>query len=134
MPHKPGSATLADLRAVVGSGGWLDSAQDVDPYTHDFRRLYRGSTPLVLLPRDVAEVAQVLRICDRDAVALVPQGGNTSYCGAATPDESGSQIVLSMRRLNRIRLYARRGASRGARGKPSIPVELGLGGVRTDRR
>jgi FAD/FMN-containing dehydrogenase len=103
MPHKPGSATLADLRAVVGSGGWLDSAQDVDPYTHDFRRLYRGSTPLVLLPRDVAEVAQVLRICDRDAVALVPQGGNTSYCGAATPDESGSQIVLSMRRLNRIR-------------------------------
>jgi FAD/FMN-containing dehydrogenase len=44
-----------------------------------------------------------LRICDRDAVALVPQGGNTSYCGAATPDESGSQIVLSMRRLNRIR-------------------------------
>jgi len=103
MPHKPGPKTLAELRAVVGSGGWLDSAQDVDPYTHDFRRLYRGSTPLVLLPRDVAEVAQVLRICDRDTVALVPQGGNTSYCGAATPDESGTQIVLSMRRLNRIR-------------------------------
>ena len=35
--------------------------------------------------------------------AVVPHGGNTSYCGAATPDESGSQLVLSMRRLNRIR-------------------------------
>ncbi len=103
MPHKPGPATLADLRAVVGTGGWLDSARDVDPYTHDFRRLYQGSTPLVLLPRNVAEVAQILRICHRDEAALVPQGGNTSYCGAATPDESGSQIVLSMRRLNRIR-------------------------------
>ena len=34
---------------------------------------------------------------------MVPHGGNTSYCGAATPDESGAQIVLSMRRLKRIR-------------------------------
>jgi len=33
----------------------------------------------------------------------VPYGGNTSYCGGATPDESGSQIVISMQRLNRVR-------------------------------
>jgi FAD/FMN-containing dehydrogenase len=69
----------------------------------DFRRLYRGATPLVLLPRSVDEVAQILKICDREDVALVPHGGNTSYCGGATPHEDGSQIVLSMRRLNRVR-------------------------------
>jgi FAD/FMN-containing dehydrogenase len=65
--------------------------------------LYRGATPLVLMPRDTREVCRVLEICNRREAAVVPHGGNTSYCGAATPDESGTQIVLSMRRLNRIR-------------------------------
>jgi FAD/FMN-containing dehydrogenase len=69
----------------------------------DFRRIYAGATPLVLLPRTTDEVAQVLRICWRDEVAVVPHGGNTSYCGGATPDESGSQVVVSLQRLNRVR-------------------------------
>jgi FAD/FMN-containing dehydrogenase len=55
------------------------------------------------MPRSVDEVAKILTLCHRDEAAVVPHGGNTSYCGGATPDESGSQIVLSMRRLNRVR-------------------------------
>src|SRR5271165_3862013 len=102
MPRKPSSATLAELRAV-GGGGAFESAQDVEPCLHDFRRLYHGATPLVLQPRETAEVAEILRICNREQVAVVPHGGNTSYCGGATPDESGSQVVISMRRMNRIR-------------------------------
>ena len=99
----PNTATLEELKAAVGAGAWLDSPDAVAPYLSDFRRLYQGATPLVLLPHNVDDVAKILRICYRDDVAVVPHGGNTSYCGAATPDESGSQIVLSMRRLNRIR-------------------------------
>src|SRR5271168_1551420 len=103
MPRPPSSATLAQLRSVVGSGAWLDSPADIAPYLSDFRGLYHGATPLVLLPRNVDEVARILAICNRDETALVPHAGNTSYCGAATPDESGSQVVVSMRRLNRVR-------------------------------
>jgi FAD/FMN-containing dehydrogenase len=103
MPHPPEPATIAQLKAVVGDGAWLDSPDDIAPFTTDFRGLYRGATPLVLLPREVDQVARILAICNRDELAVVPHGGNTSYCGGATPDESGSQIVLSMRRLNRIR-------------------------------
>ncbi len=103
MPRPPDLNTLGELKAVVGSGFWLDSPDAVAPFLTDFRRLYHGSTPLVLLPRNVDEVAQILGICNRDEAALVPHGGNTSYCGGATPDEAGSQIVLSMRRLNRVR-------------------------------
>jgi FAD/FMN-containing dehydrogenase len=103
MPRKPDAATLADLKAAVGAGNWQDAPADTEPYVRDFRRLYHGSTPLVLLPRDVAEVARILAICHRDEVAVVPQGGNTGYCGGATPDESGAQIVLAMRRMHRVR-------------------------------
>src|ERR1700692_3683963 len=103
MPRPPDPKTLGELKAAVGSGSWLDSPDAVEPYLTDFRRLYYGATPLVLLPRSVEEVAQILRICNRDEVAVVPHGGNTSYCGGATPDEAGSQIVLTLRRLNRVR-------------------------------
>ncbi len=103
MPRPPSEATLTELKAAVGGGGWLDSPEDQSPYLSDFRRLYRGATPLVLKPRDASQVSAILQICHRHEVAVVPHGGNTSYCGAATPDESGSQIVLSMRRLNRVR-------------------------------
>jgi len=103
MPRPPDPNTLGELKAAVGTGGWLEGADATAPFVTDFRRLYRGATPLVLLPRDVEAVAKVLRICNRESVAVVPHGGNTSYCGGATPDEAGSQIVLSVRRLNRVR-------------------------------
>ena len=103
MPRAPDLDTLGELKAAVGSGSWLEAPDAVAPFLSDFRRLYHGATRLVLLPRNVAEVAQILRICHREEVAVVPHGGNTGYCGGATPDEAGSQIVLSLRRLNRIR-------------------------------
>ena len=100
-PLKP--ETLAELKVAAGDGGWIDSSGDLSAYTVDFRGLYRGATPLVLLPRTVDQVAHIMAICHRREVGVVPHGGNTSYCGGATPDESGSQIVLAMKRLNRIR-------------------------------
>src|SRR5580692_6920708 len=103
MPRRPDLETLGELKAAVGEGSWLESPDAVAPYLTDFRRLYQGSAALVLLPRSVDEVARILQICNRDEVAVVPHGGNTSYCGGATPDDSGAEIVLSLRRLNRVR-------------------------------
>src|SRR6202790_3827194 len=103
MPRPPDLDTLGELKAAVGSGSWLEAPDAVSPFVIDFRRMYHGATPLVLFPGNVDEVAQILRICNRESVAVVPHGGNTSYCGGATPDERGSQIVLSLRRLNRVR-------------------------------
>jgi len=99
----PTAQTLAELKAVVGANGWLEAAADVAPYTVDLRGLFRGSTPLVLLPSELAQVARILTICHREHIAVVPCGGNTGYAGGATPDESNTQIVLAMRRLNRVR-------------------------------
>jgi FAD/FMN-containing dehydrogenase len=103
MLDRPDPNTLSELKAAVGDGAWLESPDDVAPFLSDFRHLYHGSAPLVLLPRNVDEVARILQICNRAEVAVVPHGGNTSYCGGATPDETGAQIVLSLRRLNRVR-------------------------------
>ena len=97
------SAALAALKTALGPGGWLDAPADVEPYLVDFRRLYRGRTPLVARPDSVEEVAAVVKICHAEHLGIVPHGGNTSYCGGATPDDSGAEVVLSLARLNRIR-------------------------------
>jgi FAD/FMN-containing dehydrogenase len=98
------SATLLDhLRSIVGPQGYLDQPDDVTPYTTDHRKLYRGATPLVLRPDSTAQVSAILRACNEARVGVVPVGGNTGYCGGATPSADGSQIVLSLARMRRVR-------------------------------
>jgi FAD/FMN-containing dehydrogenase len=98
-----GAARLAELRGLLGADSVLTDAADTEPFLVDQRQLYRGSALAVVLPRDVAGVARVIGWCNQHRIGVVPQGGNTSYCGGATPDESGRQLLLSLRRLNRIR-------------------------------
>ncbi len=81
----------------------LTAPADVAPYLTDHRGLYHGRACAVLLPRTVEQVSQALALCNERRVGVVPHGGNTSYCGGATPDESGRQIVLALARLDRIR-------------------------------
>ncbi len=101
MPIDP--AIIDRLREIVGAAGYLEQPADVEPYLIDHRRLFRGRSPLVLRPGSVEQVAAIVRTCNDARVGVVPHGGNTSYCGGATPDELGGQIVLSLARLNRIR-------------------------------
>lgn len=75
----------------------------VAAYTTDFRRLYTGSARALLRPRDTAEVQAIVRACAEARVPLVPQGGNTSYCTAATPSRSGDELIVSLERMNRVR-------------------------------
>ena len=94
---------LAGLREILGADGVLTADADCARYLSDHRHLYQGRARAVLRPRTVAEVARLLALCNAQRVGVVPQGGNTSYCGGATPDESGRQVVLALERLNRIR-------------------------------
>jgi len=93
---------LGTLRGILGDSDLLTGA-DCAPYLTDHRRLYEGRALAVALPRTVAQVSRILAACNAARTGVVPQGGNTSYCGGATPDESGRQLLLSLRRLNRVR-------------------------------
>lgn len=95
--------TLQRLKDAVGPTGYLENPSDTEAYVVDARELYHGKTSLVLRPATTDEVAAVVRICAESAIPITPQGGNTGYCGGATPDESGHQIVISLARMNRIR-------------------------------
>jgi FAD/FMN-containing dehydrogenase len=94
------------LVAAVGPGQVL-SEGDLSAWEIDWRRRYRGRALAVVRPGSTAEVAAVLRACAAHGAGVVPQGGNTGLVGGSVPDASGSQILLSLLRLNRIRAIDR---------------------------
>lgn len=97
------AAPLERIRAVVGDRGMLTDAVDLEPYVVDWRGVFRGATPAVVRPANTAEVAAVVKICAETRTPIVPQGGNTGMCGAATPSPAGDEVVLCLGRMNRIR-------------------------------
>jgi len=94
---------LQRIRVLLGPAGCIDAPELTARFLTDFRGFYQGATPFVACPATTAEVSQVLAPCNEARIAVVPQGGNTSYCGGATPSARGDQLVLSLHRLNRIR-------------------------------
>ena len=86
-----------DPRAVV-----TDEAA-IAPWLTDWRRRFHGSSSLLLAPSTTAEVAMIVAAAAAARVPLVPQGGNTSMVGGATPPVDGTAAILSLRRMNRLR-------------------------------
>ena len=91
------------LAGLLDEAGIISDPARTAPMLRDHRALYRGHALAVVAPADTAAVARVVAFCNQHRIGVVPQGGNTSYCGGATPDASGSQILLSLARLNRVR-------------------------------
>ncbi len=96
------SGLLEHLRAVVGADHVLHEG-DLSAYELDWRKRYRGRALAVVRPADTAQVAAVVKMCAAAGTSLVPQGGNTGLVGGGVPDDSGTQIVLSLARMKRIR-------------------------------
>ncbi len=94
---------LSTLRAVLGDDAVLTDAADRAGYETDLLRTRTGQALAILRPGSTAAVAAAVRLCADAGVAVVPQGGNTGFCGGATPPTDGSAVVLSTERLTRIR-------------------------------
>ena len=99
----PGATLLARVAGAVGPAQVRTAPDDLAPHLLDWRGRYRGAARALVLPGTTAEVAAVVSICRELRVPVVPQGGNTSLCGAATPAPDGHAIVLALSRMQRVR-------------------------------
>jgi FAD/FMN-containing dehydrogenase len=94
---------ISDLSEVLEQKYILTKDEDKAPYLTDWRKRFTGKALAVLLPGTSSEVADIVKLCSKNIVAIVPQGGHTGFCGGATPDGSGKQIILNLKRMNQIR-------------------------------
>lgn len=94
---------LTALTELLGPRGILTNPKDTESYDTDWREIFHGKSLAVIRPANTEEVAKAVYLCAKHNVAIVPQGGNTSLVGGATPSADGSQIVLNLSRLKQIR-------------------------------
>jgi FAD/FMN-containing dehydrogenase len=98
----PHTKLLEQLRRIVGAANVLTEG-DLSAWEQDWRKRERGRALAVVRPANTGEVAAVVKACAAASVSMVPQGGNTGMVVGSTPDASGTQVVLSLTRMNKVR-------------------------------
>lgn len=102
MSRMPSPQLLTALAEALGPKGFTTDADTMAPWLTDWRGKYHGAAAAMLSPATTAEVVAIVRLCVAEGAAIVPQGGNSGMVGGATPDASGTQFLLNMRRMNQI--------------------------------
>jgi FAD/FMN-containing dehydrogenase len=96
--------SLLAMADAIGPANVLTASDDIAPYAVDWRGSYRGVPEAVLRPGTTAEVAEMVKRCAAEGLAIVPAGGRTGLSGGAVPQANGPRsVVLSLERMNRIR-------------------------------
>jgi FAD/FMN-containing dehydrogenase len=98
----PDQTFLDQAAALLGPRGFTRDPELTGPWLTDWRGRYTGQACAMASPANTQEVAALVKLCAAHGVAIVPQGGNSGMSGGATPDPSGAQLLLSLRRLDTI--------------------------------
>jgi FAD/FMN-containing dehydrogenase len=93
---------LMRLRTLLGEA-YVLSEGDLTIYEQDWRKRTRGKALAVVRPANTRQVAEVVKACAQTGVSIVPQGGNTGLVVGSIPDQSGTQVLLSLQRMKTVR-------------------------------
>ncbi len=104
MTNAHPTAFLEQAAALLGPRGWTCDPEVMAPWLTDWRGRFTGAALAMASPASTAQVAALVRLCAAHGVPVVPQGGNSGMAGGATPDKSGAALLLSLRRMNAIRV------------------------------
>jgi FAD/FMN-containing dehydrogenase len=93
---------IISLSVIAGNDAVL-TGELAAPYCTDWRGRYSGNALAVVFPSNTQQVAELVKLCAANNIAIVPQGGNTSLCGGSVPLQHGEQVVLNLSRMNQVR-------------------------------
>ena len=96
---------ISNASELLGERGFTEDPEIIDPWLTDWRGRYTGKTIGLASPASTSEVAAFVRLCAAYGIPIVPQGGNSGMSGGATPGPTGTTVILSLRRMNRIRSF-----------------------------
>lgn len=91
------------LSDIAGPKGFSIDPDIIAPHTSEPRGKYHGKTPLVLFPKNTEMVSKLVTYCNQHDIKIVPQSGNTGLVGGSIPDQSNKEVLLSLKRMNKIR-------------------------------
>lgn len=88
------------FRSILNNNEVITNPDEVQPYNEDWTKKYIGKSELVLTPNSTEKISKILKFCNDNSLAVVPQGGNTGLVGGGVP--ISDEIVLSLKNLNKI--------------------------------
>ncbi|MDX3972676.1 FAD-linked oxidase C-terminal domain-containing protein [Shinella sp.] len=91
---------VADLLDLLPPGCLVHEPRELVPFETDAFVSYRRLPLAVALPETTAQVAAVLKYCNRYGVPVVPRGAGTSLSGGAIPQEDA--VVIGLSKMSRI--------------------------------
>ncbi|KAG9202481.1 hypothetical protein G6514_004217 [Epicoccum nigrum] len=94
---------LLGSESAVIDGVTKDAAEDIEPFNSDWMRKFRGHAQLVLKPSNKEELSEILKYCNENMLAVVPQGGNSGLVGGSVP--VFDEIVINLQKMNKIRSF-----------------------------
>ncbi len=101
--HSTKHSFLTEAKALLGPRGLTRDAELMALWLTDWRGRYTGQALGLASPATTEELSELVRLCARSGIAIVPQGGNSGMSGGATPDPGGGQLLVSLRRMNAVR-------------------------------
>jgi len=93
---------INQLKVIVGLDNYIDDALKMERYLSDWRNQFQGLSPLILKPIDCNMVSEILVLCNKHHIAIVPQGGNTGLVGGGIPSTSDTEVIISLEKMNKI--------------------------------
>ncbi|MGX1166027.1 FAD/FMN-containing dehydrogenase [Bradyrhizobium sp. USDA 372] len=97
-------ALIEAFRQLLGDTAVLTREEDLAGLTEDWRGRFHAPALCAVLPSTTEQVAAIVRLCVAHDTPVLPQGGNTSLCGGATPSEQGKPpVIVALTRMRRIR-------------------------------
>src|SRR3954470_11830549 len=97
------AAFLTACRAAIGAAQVLTEASDKDRFERDFWNQNRGRAAAVLRPGSTRDVASVVALAAEHNIYIVPQSGNTGLVSGGIPDDSGTEVIISFERMDKVR-------------------------------
>ena len=88
---------------ILGPKGIISNRLDLQPYLIEERGKFKGNAIVLLKPSSTKEISDIVKICSKEQIPIVPQGGRTGLCGGAVPSLKGDDILISLEKLNNIR-------------------------------
>jgi FAD/FMN-containing dehydrogenase len=98
------TALISALRDICGPNGIITDLTALRPYQIDWRERYHGNAIALALPQNTEELIALVKLCQQQQIAIIPQGGNTSTCGGAVPLSNyyQPQLIINLKRMKRI--------------------------------
>ena len=93
---------IENIKKILGPKGWLDTPHDMVPYLSDWRGRHTGKALGIAFPKNTGEVSAVVKACYGAGIPMVPQGGNTGLVQGGVPREAGNEVVINLKRMNKI--------------------------------